>query len=266
MNKPKISLLRTYIVSALAVLVIILIVPLVIMPQLSKIREKNLQVKEGRERLEALKQKIEGLNKIDGEDESLQLFEVEKSVPSDKKLAPLIVGIRNLAGQTGLRIVEMNLKPGKVATASAVASTKTKDKTKSTQATATTAEEKDRLTLTVKLEENSDTALDKIKNFLTALEKTKRLLGVSSIGALRSSEGKTYTFDLAISTPVKQITSCEGSQAKTSNSSSCPDIVAKPLPSLSGDNENVLKYLSQLEDYTGIVVPLVPTGVENPFQ
>lgn len=262
MNTLKAPTLKTYLVPILALVVIILIVPLVILPQLSRIRDKNIEVKKSRERLEKLIQKRDALAEIDEEDESQKRFEVEKSVPGDKKLAPLIIGIRNLAGTAGLRILEMNFKPGKVATESAaVAETKTKDKTKASVAT---GEEKDRLTFTVKLEDSLDTALDKIKILLTSLEKTKRLLGVSSISTARKLEGKTYTFDLEISTPVKQVKSCTDT-AGSGKASSCPDIVAEPLPSLSEDNKKMLDFLAKLEDNTNIIVLPGPTCLADPF-
>jgi len=256
------SLFRAYITSGLVILVIILIVPLVLLPQLSKIKEKNLEVKKGQERLERLNKKIAALDEIDESEESLQLFEVEKAVPSDKKLAELIIGVRNLAGQAGLRIMDMNFKPGKVSTAAAAP--------KQTKATTSppslpSGQQEDKLTFTTKLEGDQDVGLDQIKNFLTSLEKAKRLLGVNSIMTSRNESDQTYSFDLEVVTPVKPVKSCN-EEATVKGTTACPDIVAEPLPPYTSVHQQIFDILAKFVDYTNIVVPLVPTGVDDPFK
>src|SRR3990167_11314451 len=104
MKNVNLSPIRLYIVPVLVVLSIILLVPLVLMPQLDQIKEKNIEVKKGQERLDVLNTKLESLAAIDEDEESIKLIEAEQVVPSGKDLAALVVGVRILSGQANFQV------------------------------------------------------------------------------------------------------------------------------------------------------------------
>src|SRR4030067_88425 len=111
MKDTDFSAFKVYVVPFFVLLTIILLVPLVLMPQLSRIRAKNLEIKQANVRLEALKSKVSALGAIDEHDESLKLLEMEKVVPSGKEVAKLVVGVRSLAAASSLKVVELSFNP-----------------------------------------------------------------------------------------------------------------------------------------------------------
>ena len=244
MKKVNFSFVQAYVVPALVFLTIILLVPLFLIPQVARFKEKNLQVQEAQKRLDVLNKKIDALNNIDENEESQMRLEVEKSVPTSKNLPPLIVGVKNIAGKAGLQVREMNFKPGKIATQSATASAAAAKN----QSGTSVKELKDRINFTAIL----SGSLDQMKVFLSELEKSKRLLEISSFKSTIQNDG-SHKFDLLVSTPFKEV-------------KSGGDPVGSPLPLLSNLNKKTFEILKDLVDYTSVVIPLVPTGVEDPFK
>ena len=246
MKDTDFSAFRVYVVPIFVLLTIILLVPLVLMPQLSRIRDKNLEIKQANTRLEVLKSKVDALGAIDENDESLKLIEMEKVVPSGKELANLVVGVRSLAAASSLKVAELTFNPGKVVSASASISASKKVKAR---ATAPKKEEpKDKLVFSLKLKG----ALENLNKLLKKMEGVRRLMGISNL-KIDQDEGKVYEFDLQIEAPFKGIDS-KG------------DIVAKSLPQLTTDLFSTYDFVTSLENLTDISIPLVPKGVKNPFR
>ena len=251
MKDTDFSAFRVYVVPIFVLLTIILLVPLVLMPQLSRIRDKNLEIKQANTRLEVLKSKVDALGAIDENDESLKLIEMEKVVPSGKELAQLVVGVRSLAAASSLKVVELTFNPGKVVSASASISASKKVKAR---ATAPKKEEpKDKLVFTLKLKGAlTNQTLENLNKLLKKMEGVRRLMGISNL-KIDQDEGKVYEFDLQIEAPFKGIDS-KG------------DIVAKSLPQLTTDLFSTYDFVTSLENLTDISIPLVPKGVKNPFR
>lgn len=247
--KTDISIFRVYIIPVLVILLAVLIVPFVLLPQFESIREKNLEVAEGRERLERLNQKIDALELVDENTESIKLLETEKAIPANKKIATLIVGVRRMAVESKLAIKGMNFKPGKVATRSATISAMSK-KTKAKIIESDSEESKDSLLFVVKLRGK----LNNVKKFLSKLEKAKRLMEVDKFLSTQDEEEPSkYLVEISIRAPFKQI-------------KSGGDVVSDPLPLLTKIHDAVFDFLVNLKDYTNKKLPNVPTGVPNPFK
>ena len=247
MKNTDFSAFKVYVVPIFVLLTIILLVPLVLMPQLSRIRAKNLEIKRANARLEALKSKVAALGAIDENDESLKLIEMEKVVPSGKELANLVVGVRSLAAASSLKVAELTFNPGKVVSASATISASKKVKAR---ATAPKKEEpKDKLVFSLKLKG----ALENLNKLLKKMEGVRRLMGISNLKIAQDEGDEAYEFDLQIETPFKGIDS-KG------------DIVAKALPELTTDHISTYDFVTSLENLTDISIPLVPKGVKDPFR
>src|SRR3989344_660455 len=197
MKNTDFSAFKVYVVPIFVLLTIILLVPLVLMPQLSRIRAKNLEIKRANARLEALKSKVAALGAIDENDESLKLIEMEKVVPSGKELANLVVGVRSLAAASSLKVAELTFNPGKVVSASASLSAAKKV---TARATAPKKEEqKDKLVFSLKLKG----ALENLNKLLKKMEGVRRLMGISNLKIDQDEGDEAYEFDLQIETPFK---------------------------------------------------------------
>ncbi len=246
MNREKLSPLRLYLVPLLVVLAIVLLVPLVLLPQLEIIKEKNLEVQKGQKRLDSLNTKLELLDSIDEEDESIKLIDMEEVVPSSKELARLVVGVRSLASKAGLSVKAMELSPGRVATQSATPSA-----TKRAKAAVANAnkEDKDKTTFTLSVETKK---IGDLQKFFTHIQKAKRLLGVNVVEINRDEEG-LYTFELEIIAPFREI-------------QSRGDIVASPLPPLTRIHNEVFDFVADFVNFTNVAVQKVKTGVKDPFK
>ena len=251
MKKDTASIFRIYILPILVTLVVILIVPFVLLPQFDRIKLKNQEVKEGQERLSRLNKKISDLSLVDETSESIMLLELEKIIPGSKKLAPLIVGLRNMALESNLVITDMNFKPGRVddeATKSATVSSLSK-KTKS-QVNEKGSSSQGGLIFIVKV----SGSLENVKKFFSKLEIAKRLMGVETVkGEQDEEDSSKYRFELSVNAPFKPAKS-EG------------DIVGEPLPEFTSAHKKMFDQLLGLKDYTNKDIPTVKTGVDNPFE
>ena len=251
MKKDTAAVFRIYILPILATVVVILIVPFVLLPQLDRIKIKNQEVKEGQERLDRLNKKISDLSLVDETSESVMLLELEKVIPGSKKLAPLIVGLRNMALESNLVITDMNFKPGRVgteATNSATISSLSK-KTKS-QINEKGTSSQGELIFIVKV----SGSLENVKKFFAKLEIAKRLMGVEVVkGEQDEEDSSKYRFELSVNAPFEPAKS-EG------------DVVGEHLPELTSAHKSLFDQLIGLKDYTNKDVPTVKTGVDNPFE
>jgi len=247
MKESNPSPFRVYIVPLMVLLTIVLLVPFVLMPQISAIKEKNLEIKKGTERLKALEDKIEALQAIDENSESLKLIEMEKIVPSGKDLAQLVVGVRSLAAVSELKVADMVFEPGKVATGAATVSAS--KKAKAEEGKAKKEEPKDKITFTLSLEGK----LTGFKTFLEKIERAKRLLGISLIELKKEEDEKYYTFDLNVLAPFKGVTRQK-------------DTISSPLPVLTKKHLEIYDFITNFINYTNVSIPLVPKGLKDPFR
>ena len=248
MKNANLSAFKVYVVPVLVLLTIILLVPLVLMPQLNRIKEKSLEVKEGNERLEALNNKIEALDSINENDESLKLIEMNKVVPGSKELAQLVVGMRNLAVQSDLKVAEMKFEPGKVVTSSATASATKREKAQAARDKKINKEEqKDKVIFTLSVKGK----LSKVKEFLTKIEKARRLLGVRRNETFKDIKVHKISFEIF---------------APFTEREKKGDVVASPLPTLTSIHLKAYEFVSKFKNLTNISIPLVPKGVTNPFK
>lgn len=252
MNKDTASFFRIYVVPILVILVVILIVPFVLLPQIERIKVKNKEVKEGQERLARLNKKISDLALVDENKESIMLLELEKVIPGDKKVPGVIVGVKNISGESKLDVTEMVFTPGRVfegtqsATASSFSNLSKEAKKDLSQRSLNEKE----LVFIVKLRG----VLENIKTFLTKLEGAKRLMGIDGIKTQRDEDNPgLYRFDLTISAPL----SSQGTSG---------DVLSQPLPELTTAHETLFESLINLKGYTTQNIPTVPTGIENPFE
>lgn len=247
MKNVNLSPIRLYIVPVLVVLSILLLVPLVLMPQLDQIKEKNLEVKKGQERLDVLNTKLESLATIDEDEEGIKLIEAEQVVPSGKDLAALVVGVRSLAGQANLQVAGMELFPGKVATQSA--SVSASKRAKAAASKNKKAEDKEKITFSLALKTKR---INDLQKFLNNIEKAKRLLGINSIELTREEKG-VYRFDLEIIAPFRGIRSSG-------------DVLASPLPPFTQTHQSIFDFVTNFINYTNVAVQKVKTGVTDPFE
>jgi hypothetical protein len=217
------------------------------MPQLDRIRDKNVEVTQRQERLSALNEKIDALALIDENEESVKLLEMEEVVPSSKELARLVIGVRSLAGQSGLAVVEMELSPGRVATQSATVSAS--KKAKIAQAEKAKEEDKNKTSFELSLRAKK---INQIQKFLKKIEKAKRLLGIETIG-IKLEEKGVYVFNMELVAPFREV-------------KSSGDVVAEPLPTLTSAHETVFDYVTKFVNYTNVAIKKVRTGVSNPFR
>ncbi len=246
MDKVNTSIMKLYMVPLLVVLVILLLVPFVLLPQLQTIRDKNLEVRIGQERLDSINSKLKILGSIDEEEERLKLLEMEKLIPSSKELASLVVGVRSLASKSDLSVVAMELSPGRVATSSATTSSSKKSKA---FAAREKKEDSEKITFELTLKSKKVSNLQK---FLTAIQKAKRLLGVETIDIRRDEKG-VYTFVLEIIAPVRELRSSG-------------DVVASPLPVLTDSHKRVFDFVADFINFTNVTIQKVKTGVKDPFK
>jgi Tfp pilus assembly protein PilO len=188
------------------------------------------------------------LKSIDETNESLKLIEMEKIIPGGKELAQLVVGVRNLAARSNLKVAEMKFEPGKVATTSATASATKREKAEAAKENKSLKEEqKDKLIFSLALKGK----LNRINKFLTRIEKAKRLLGVRKIEI--TQEEKVYKLDFEIFSPF-------------TDREEEADIVSAPLPVLTALHNRTYEFVNKFDNLTNITIPLVPKGVKNPFK
>lgn len=245
--------IKTYFVPLLSIIVVVLLVPTVVMPQVKKLSENWKIVNQNGKRLDALETKATALEQIASAHDELDrnLSTAESALPIEKDVARLVRGVQNLAVGSGLEVRKVEIKPGKTATTSATPAT-------TTDASATPPVNKDTVVsskndlifdLTVR------GSLEAFQSFLKSLEATKRLLILSSFKAA-SDSGSDYLFDVVVDAPF-------GPLPKPSQ-----DQLAQAVAELSSDNKKLLNDLegSAFKNVTNDPLPTGPTGVTDPFK
>lgn len=243
MNDLKLSALKLYIVPLLVVVSVLLLIPLVFLPQVQRIRDKNLEVQSAGRRLKVLNTKIEDLNQIDEVVETEKLVEMEKVIPSDKQLASLVVGVRGLASGSNLSVTGMELSPGRVSTQSATLSASKRTKSELSQKEGTG------LTFSLSLKGKK---LQNFLKFFSNIEKAKRLLGIESV-QLSKEDKDMYKFDFEVAAPFREI-------------KSSGDAIASPLPEFTSQHQSIYDFVITFINYTNVAVQKVKTGITDPFK
>jgi len=232
-----------------------LLIPFAFLPLVRNVKDTNGQLKDQKMRLKRLSDKISVLNSLNEQDINSQLSQVETALPSNKSVAALVVGIQNLAAGTNLIVDGITLSPGPVATASA----KPAQSTTPVPSTPTTVSPSTNTTLvsvadsSLTLDINLTGSISSFKEFLSRLERAKRLSFVDNINFTQNSKG-SYDVSISLITPFRSVPQLSG------------DIVSNPLPTLSSQNEETLKIINEFVDYTNIQIPETSVGVQNPFK
>ncbi|MDP2671393.1 MAG: type 4a pilus biogenesis protein PilO [bacterium] len=229
-----------YLIPIVTFLVIFGLVPFVIFPQLTKIKDQSDAIRQKDQRLTRINEKLSFLAQLKNNEAALveSLNNVELALPSGKGLAPLIEGLKKLAGNSNMVLSSVTLRPGKVATASAKLAS---------------AQESSKLTLNVQLSGE----IAGFEKFLTLLERAKRIVLVESFAANSNPDGES-TFSLSLNAPFREV----------QNQATSEDQVAEDIPSLSSEEQDLYNKLqSDFVLYSGEVSACENcTGkVKNPF-
>lgn len=248
---------KDYLIPLLCIGVVIILIPLVIMPQLQQIAASSKVISSNKNRLSAIEQKagdLEELNKSKAEIQS-KLNIAESALPINKNIAQLVLGVQQIAINSGLKVTTLKIQPGKTATASA------SPKSNSVPAPATPVNNtapnqiiaaKENMLFEI----NLTGSLVSFEGFLKSLETAKRVLTLSEFKTVSATSGADFNFDVFISAPFGQLPKLSSDQ------------IAEALPKLSESNTKLLNSLQSesFKDVTSSPITPGPTGVPNPFQ
>ncbi|MEX0616781.1 MAG: hypothetical protein WD231_03170 [Candidatus Woykebacteria bacterium] len=240
--------LKALAVPALIAVTILVIIPFVILPLLRNVRETNNSLNNDRERLRNLSNKLGTLNSLDEAEINQKLSEANIALPAGKQVAPLVVGLQNLALGSNLAVDEISLTPGKVSTESAKAATASATAAQTQPAAPSGQLSKDSLILKLSL----SGSVSSLEAFLEKLEMAKRISSIDSLAAT-DSEGSKFQILFQLSIPFRPV------------EFSSDDLAAEQIPALSADNERTLLLIDKFINFTDIQIQEGRTGVANPF-
>lgn len=247
---------KNYLIPTASILAVVFLIPTVVLPQITKIRENLKVVNENGERLDQLVAKAGALEQLAQAEDQLDknLAIAESALPIEKDVARLVRGVQNLAAANGLEVSKVKIQPGKTATVSAAPAeqTTTEPAAQSTNPT-TTAATTNKSELIFELDLRGNIA--NFQSFLKGVESTKRLLIMSSFKAATST-GAEFTFNVVVNAPF-------GPLPKIAQ-----DQLAVAVEELSVANKKLLEDLagSTFQDVTNTPLPTGPTGVADPFK
>lgn len=253
MNPVKVDLtgLKSLIVPLLIVITVIVIIPFAFLPLLDNVSETNNDLDKEQKRLTILADKLDFLNSLDEQDVTDKISIVEKALPVGKSLAPLVVGMQNLAISHDLIVESINLSPGRVGTESAEVNKSGTPQSSSSQTAVDSKTKKNSLFLEINLKGK---IADLIK-FLKKLEGAKRLSLIDQLSVESSEEVKDREINIQLSVPFRPVRQVSG------------DIIAQPLPTLSDANLETLSLIEGFVDYTNIQINTVRTNIiKDPFK
>lgn len=241
-----------YLISIGAILVVFLLVPFVVLPQIGKIRDNLEVIKQNKERLAKLEVKAAALEELAQAKDELDrnLAIAEAALPIEKDVAKLVRGVQNLASASGLESTKVEVKPGRTATASASPATPANGETAKTTATSQVTSQNE-LLFELSLKGN----LESYKSFIKSVESSKRLLILSSFKG-SSESGSDYTFVVLVSAPFGPLPQISQDQ------------LAEVIADLSANNKKLLEDLESatFNNVTNEPIPTGPTGVNDPFK
>ena len=247
--------MKVYLVPLVSILVVFFIIPTIVLPQIKQINENWKIVSQNSKRLEALETKAAALEQIALAQAELDknLAIAESALPIEKDVARLVRGVQNLAVGNGLEVSKVQIKPGKTATESASPKTATQDTSQDTTVKTSPVVSSSKTDLVFELTLKGTLAA--FQSFLKSVERTKRLLILSSFKST-SQTGSDYTFNVVVDAPF-------GPLPKISQ-----DQMAQAVAELSQDNKKLLKDLEStvFKNVTNDPLPTGPTGVTDPFK
>jgi hypothetical protein len=242
---------KTYLVPVVSLVAVVVLVPLVVMPQLDQIAADSKIINKNGERLKTLEKKAKDLEaQSQNQDELNSKLQIaEKALPVNKAIAPLILGVQQIAINNSLAVNKVKLQPGKVATGSA-------EKLTPAATTATSEDLNFKSTDSeIIFEMGLHGSFESLQGFLQVLEKGRRLLIFKSFQSQTVGDGNynVQIFLVAPFSPLPQLTK---------------DQIASELPQISDKDEELLEKLSSagFGDVTTTTITPGPTGVANPFQ
>ena len=252
--KPNIKFnnLKSYLIPMLSFVAVVVMVPVFIMPQLNQIAADSKVINDDKSKLDAINSKVGELQSLKNNETSLQtdLATTEKVLPISKALAPMVLGIQQIAINNRLAINKIHLQPGEVATTSAQPSS---SQTNSTNSPATEPDlQTSPDTIIMNLEMSG--SLDSLGNFLKVLEVGRRLLLLKTFKADENAEN-SYLVRISFTVPYSPLPTLS------------PDQLTSPLPAISQQDRQLLtKLANQLKDVTAAQIIPGPVGEVNPFK
>lgn len=245
---------KKYLVPVFSIIAVFVMIPVFIMPQLTRISDASKIINKNQKRLDAIEKKALDLEKLSKQKDSLdkKIEIIEQALPVDKSVAPLVSGIQQLAITSGLVVGSFKIVPGKTATEAAkpVSNTQASVKNAATDQTQQKTSSSKNLIFQITLLGGTK----QFKTFLTTLEKAKRILVLDEFKS-QSSDGTLFKFDIFLSAPYAPLPKISKDQ------------VSEPLPLLTTQNEKLLDALnsSEFQDVTQSQITPGPTGVVDPF-
>ncbi len=250
------ALLKNYSLPLLSFIVVIGLIPLVIIPQLNQIAADSKVVNKNAAKLSQVKAKADELEKLANNQDELnsKLKNAEKILPVSKAIAPLMLGIQQIAINNNLQVSTIKLQPGKVATTSAGVGLKT-------QITSTNNSANQQLqnfntsSTDVVFQMQMTGTTTSLQNFLSVLEKGRRLLILKQFEVQQTKDG-AYTVEVFFSAPFSPLPKISDDQ------------IVNALPSISDSDNQLLEKLSSLLSNEVTTTDISPgeVGTQNPFR
>lgn len=250
--------IKEYFIPVLSIAVVVILFPLLIMPQLNKIAQASKVINANKNRLTAIENKAKALEKQSEDKANInqKLGVAESVLPITKDVARLVLGVQQLAISSGLKVTALKIQPGKTATSSATPATigNTKTTPSETAAQPTTVQPKTAQT-SLDFEIGLSGSFPVFEGFLKSLESAKRILTLSSFKSVPSTTGSGFNFDVFITAPYGQLPELSSDQ------------IAQELPVLTAQNQKLLDALQSesFKDINSTQLQPGPTGVPNPF-
>jgi Tfp pilus assembly protein PilO len=214
------------------IILVIMITPLVFVPQWQKIMELDNSIGEEKKRYDQLVTKEKALKKVPATKLSGDLAEATLALPNGKDVPSLVVGLNKLAQDSGMSLEAIQLVVGKIATSSAKL--------------AMTGETFD-FKITLK------GSPEQLEGFLNKAQSAKRVFLINEFEANSSvSDDNLITVTMSLSAPYEPLPLSMGS-------------VVLPLPKTNPTHTEILAKIKKLTPYT-YAVSSGPVGKENPFE
>lgn len=251
-EKLKLENLTNYLIPAICFIAVIVMIPLVIIPQLTKITESSAIIKKNTTRLKQIQTKASALVALESKKSEIEanLNLVETVLPITKDVAALVSGIQELARSSGLLVNSFKIQPGKTATESASPKSVIGASQTTPNSVAPQISTSENLVFNMSLS-GDVTAL---KSFLHSIETGKRLLTLSTLKSSTSDNSK-FSIELFLNAPFSNLPKLSSDQ------------IGAPLASLTAAN---LKLIEDLKSpaFVGITdrpVQVGPTCLVDPF-
>jgi hypothetical protein len=224
---------RPFLVPVLIVVVIVLSGLFLVKPWIGKAFEVQENLRKEGKRLSQLTEKTSALESLSQTDLAKRADAAAKALPSEKDLSLFLVTLRTLATRNNLEIVSLQVSPGEIASASAEAN----------------QEALPLLSFQVK----AGGYMNDLLEFLDQAAHSAPIIVVQGMDVEGLDLGGRFELSLVIDFPFLPLPTSLGRPEKA-------------LPQTTSQEEEIYQKLAQLEFLLGKeVLPLVPSGKENPF-